>query len=191
MHPFATIAFGGGRHKCLGNAFARLQIKAILATLLRRYEFSSTSDPVGSDFHGLVIGPSQPCRIRYRRRQPQTTRQTPGPVESRASGSAQAAHPKAFRVICDLDLCQSHAACMGEAPEVFRVGRVGKVSLLQERPSAELRAKVEAAVKHCPTGTLRIEEFPTKPEASNESTGPGVERPKNPARWTADPGATS
>jgi sterol 14-demethylase len=155
MHPFAYLAFGGGRHKCLGNAFARLQIKAILATLLHRYEFSSTSDSIGSDFHGLVIGPSQPCRVRYRRRQPQTTRRKPGSAESRA-----VADLKPFRVVCDLDLCQSHAACMGEAPEVFRVGRVGKVSLIQERPSPELRAKVEAAVKHCPTGTLRIEELP-------------------------------
>ena len=30
---WAFIAFGGGRHKCLGNAFALLQIKAILGTL--------------------------------------------------------------------------------------------------------------------------------------------------------------
>jgi hypothetical protein len=60
---------------------------------------------------------------------------------------------------------------MGEAPEVFRVPQVGKVSLIQERPSPELRAKVEAAVKNCPTGTLRIEELPTRSEVSNESTG--------------------
>ena len=164
MHPFAYLAFGGGRHKCLGNAFARLQIKAILATLLRRYEFSSTSDPIGSDFHGLVIGPSQPCRIRYRRRQPQASRQAPAPAASQATESSHATNLKPFRVVCDLDLCQSHAACMGEAPEVFRVGRVGKVSLVQEHPSPELRAKVESAVKHCPTGTLRIEELPIEPE---------------------------
>jgi sterol 14-demethylase len=190
MHPFASIAFGGGRHKCLGNAFARLQIKAILATLLRRYEFSSTSDPIGSDFHGLVIGPSQPCRVRYRRRLLQATRRTPGLAKPRATGSAHATHPepstlareKPFRVVCDLDLCQSHAACMGEAPEVFRVGRVGKVSLIQERPSPELRAKVEAAVKHCPTGTLRIEELPTQPEASSGPSDPGADGPSNPAR---------
>jgi sterol 14-demethylase len=166
MHPFAYLAFGGGRHKCLGNAFARLQIKAILATLLRRYEFSSTSDPIGSDFHGLVIGPSQPCRIRYRLRQPQAARKAPAPAASQATESEQAANLKPFRVVCDLDLCQSHAACMGEAPEVFRVGRVGKVSLLQELPPPELRTKVEAAVKNCPTGTLRIEELLTEPEAS-------------------------
>ena len=57
---------------------------------------------------------------------------------------------------------------MGEAPEVFRVGRVGKVSLVQERPSPELRTKVEAAVKNCPTGTIRIEELTVEPESSNE-----------------------
>jgi len=182
MHPFAYIAFGGGRHKCMGNAFARLQIKAILATLLRQYEFSSMGDPMGSDFHGLVIGPSQPCRVRYQRRQPQTVRQTGERVESRRTGTAHTADPEPsesnranpFRVVCDLDLCQSHAACMGEAPEVFRVGRVGKVSLLQEHPSPELRAKVEAAVKGCPTGTLRIEDLPTRSEASNATTDPGT-----------------
>jgi ferredoxin len=63
---------------------------------------------------------------------------------------------------------------MGEAPEVFRVGRVGKVSLLQEHPSPELRAKVEAAVKGCPTGTLRIEDLPTRSEASNATRDPGT-----------------
>jgi sterol 14-demethylase len=178
LHPFAYSAFGGGRHKCLGNAFARLQIKAILATLLHRYEFSSTSDPIGSDFHGLVIGPSQPCRIRYQRRQPQAARPTPGHAEPLQVISAKpfrvvCAKPfrvvcaKPFRVVCDLDLCQSHAACMGEAPEVFRVGRVGKVSLIQEYPSPELRTQVEAAVKNCPTGTLRIEEMPTDAETSS------------------------
>jgi sterol 14-demethylase len=191
IHPFAYIAFGGGRHKCLGNAFARLQIKAILATLLRRYEFSSTSDPIGSDFHGLVIGPSQPCRVRYRRRQLQATGRTSGRAACQTTAPAQAAAATRFRVVCDLDLCQSHAACMGEAPEVFRVGEVGKVSLIQEYPSLELRAKVETAVKNCPTGTLRIEELPTQSEASDESTRPDEGPPQDPAHRTADPSATS
>jgi len=182
MHPFAYSAFGGGRHKCLGNAFARLQIKAILATLLGRYEFSSAGDPIGSDFHGLVIGPSQPCRVRYRRRQPQGARR---PAQSAAESAAAAAQPAAatpFRVVCDLDLCQSHAACMGEAPEVFRVGAVGKVSLIQDRPSPELRAKVESAVKHCPTGSLRIEELSIRSEASGEATRSDRASPADPTQ---------
>jgi sterol 14alpha-demethylase len=65
--PFAFQAFGGGAHKCLGIAFALLQIKTIFAVLMRRFEFSSFGDPLASDFHGVVIGPKQPCRVRYRR----------------------------------------------------------------------------------------------------------------------------
>jgi sterol 14-demethylase len=65
--PFAFQAFGGGLHKCLGNAFALLQIKAIFAILLRRYTFSAYGDPLAPDFHGVVVGPRQPCRVRFRR----------------------------------------------------------------------------------------------------------------------------
>src|SRR5690606_37077530 len=65
---FAYIAFGGGRHKCLGNAFAILQIKAIVALLLGQFDLGLCGDKIESDFHGLVIGPKEPCRIRYRRR---------------------------------------------------------------------------------------------------------------------------
>jgi sterol 14-demethylase len=64
---FAFQVFGGGAHKCLGNAFALLQIKSIFALLLRRFEFTSYGDPLEGDFHGVVIGPKQPCRVRYRR----------------------------------------------------------------------------------------------------------------------------
>jgi sterol 14-demethylase len=65
--PFAFQAFGGGSHKCLGNAFAMLQIKTVFAILMRRFEFSSYGDPLEPDFHGVVLGPKQPCRVRYRR----------------------------------------------------------------------------------------------------------------------------
>ena len=66
--PYAYIPFGGGRHVCLGNSFAMLQIKTIFAVLLRRYDFELFGDPIESDFQGLVIGPKIPCRVRYRRR---------------------------------------------------------------------------------------------------------------------------
>jgi sterol 14-demethylase len=67
---FAYISFGGGRHKCLGNAFAILQIKAILALLLGQFDFGLCGDAIESNFHGLVIGPKEPCRIRRRARSP-------------------------------------------------------------------------------------------------------------------------
>ena len=67
--PFAYISFGGGRHKCMGNAFAILQIKTIIAVLLNRYDFELVGDPIETDFQGLVLGPKPPIRVRYRRRQ--------------------------------------------------------------------------------------------------------------------------
>jgi sterol 14-demethylase len=71
---FAYIAFGGGRHKCLGNAFAILQVKAILALLLGQFELGLHGDAIETNFQGLVVGPKEPCRVRYRRRaQPSVT----------------------------------------------------------------------------------------------------------------------
>lgn len=66
--PFAYISFGGGRHKCMGNAFAILQIKTITAVLLNRYELKLAGDSIETDFQGLVLGPKPPIRIRYRKR---------------------------------------------------------------------------------------------------------------------------
>jgi sterol 14alpha-demethylase len=67
-NKFTFISFGGGRHKCLGSAFAILQIKTIFAKLLSRYEFELVGDPIETDFAGVVIGPKAPIRVRYRRR---------------------------------------------------------------------------------------------------------------------------
>src|SRR5581483_4402119 len=127
---FAYISFGGGRHKCLGNAFAILQIKAIMALLLGQYEFELAGDPIASDFQGLVVGPKEPCRVRYRKRaQPSVTMSMVDaaiaagcPAHVHQNGSANGHAPKApaaakkLRVVLDRDLCQGHAVCVGEAP---------------------------------------------------------------------------
>ncbi|HMI83490.1 MAG TPA: ferredoxin [Polyangiaceae bacterium] len=62
-----------------------------------------------------------------------------------------------MRVVIDWDLCQGHAICMGEAPEVFEVGEDGELKILQERPPESLRSKVELAVRYCPTGAITLE----------------------------------
>jgi ferredoxin len=63
------------------------------------------------------------------------------------------------RVIVDRDLCQGHAACQEEAPEVFHVPKgAHTVELRDVEPPEALRAKVAAAVKYCPTRALRIED---------------------------------
>ncbi|HJK95648.1 MAG TPA: ferredoxin [Polyangiaceae bacterium LLY-WYZ-14_1] len=61
-----------------------------------------------------------------------------------------------MKIIVDFDLCQGHATCMGEAPEVFRVSDRGELTVLQPEPPESLRDKVEAAVDYCPTGALEL-----------------------------------
>lgn len=66
-----------------------------------------------------------------------------------------------MRVVVDRDLCQGHAACEEEAPEVFRVPKgADSVVLLLPEPPESLREKVQAAVKYCPTRALRIVDEP-------------------------------
>jgi sterol 14-demethylase len=67
---FAAIPFGGGRRKCVGNAFALLQVKSIFCALLARYELEPVDPPETyvDIMPSLILRPSEPCRLRYRRR---------------------------------------------------------------------------------------------------------------------------
>ena len=66
--PFAYVSFGGGRHKCLGNAFALLQMKVILSVMLNHYDYELVGDPITTDFERVVLGPKPPIHVRYRKR---------------------------------------------------------------------------------------------------------------------------
>jgi sterol 14-demethylase len=68
--PFAWIPFGAGRHRCVGAAFAMMQLKAIVSILLRRYELALAQPPESytNDHSKMVVSVRQPCRVRYRRR---------------------------------------------------------------------------------------------------------------------------
>ena len=63
-----------------------------------------------------------------------------------------------FRVEVDLDLCQGHAMCELEAPDVFQVPKRGKVEILDNEPPEDAREEVQAAVDMCPTQALFIKE---------------------------------
>jgi ferredoxin len=63
-----------------------------------------------------------------------------------------------MRIIADLELCQGHAMCELEAPDVFAVPKRGKVKILNATPPADLHADVENAVGFCPTQALAIVE---------------------------------
>jgi len=61
-----------------------------------------------------------------------------------------------MRIEVDLDLCQGHAMCELEAPEVFAVPKKGQVAVIDPEPPERQRAAVEAAVRYCPTQALRL-----------------------------------
>jgi len=64
-----------------------------------------------------------------------------------------------MKVSADLDLCQGHQQCQGEAPGVFGFDEAAdKVVLLDEHPDESLRDAVRTAVKYCPAMALTLED---------------------------------
>jgi ferredoxin len=62
-----------------------------------------------------------------------------------------------LKVEADLDACQGYVCCVMAAPEVFDVDDdTAKVMVRLDSPGEELRAKVEDAVRSCPSRALRI-----------------------------------
>jgi sterol 14-demethylase len=151
---FGWIPFGGGHHRCSGSAFAMMQLKAITARLLHRWSFELAQPPATyvHDYTKMVVQPKHPCRVRYRRR--------PGArVGAAAPTTNGAAARGAGRVKLDRQLCQGHAVCVSEAPEIFRLEPGAKtVTVTSVTVPAALRAKLERAAKYCPTRALSIEE---------------------------------
>ena len=70
IHRWTWIPFGAGRHRCVGAAFAAIQIKAIFSVLLREYEFEMAQPPDSyrNDHSKMVVQLARPARVRYRRR---------------------------------------------------------------------------------------------------------------------------
>jgi ferredoxin len=62
-----------------------------------------------------------------------------------------------MKVVVDLSVCNLHGLCMETAPEVFEIGDDGVLQVLIETPPEGLRAKVDRAVRECPTGAISIE----------------------------------
>ena len=154
--PFSWIAFGGGKHKCTGNAFAMLQLKAIFSILLRRYTFEliDDKDNYQDDFTQMVVQPVSPCRVRYKKRM-----EIKGAVaeSEKKRGQEGAQSVSGLHIKIDRELCQGHATCMAEAPELFQVDDAGNVTVLQENPPQELLTKARQAEKYCPTKAITIE----------------------------------
>lgn len=61
--PFSDLSFGAGRHKCIGENFARYQVTSILSILLQQLEFTFDSDLPKVNYESLVAMPSSDASI--------------------------------------------------------------------------------------------------------------------------------
>jgi sterol 14-demethylase len=69
-NPWNWIPFGAGRHRCVGAAFAMMQLKAIFSVLLPRFTFELTQphDTYRNDHSKMVVQLAQPCAATMRPR---------------------------------------------------------------------------------------------------------------------------
>jgi cytochrome P450 family 138 len=66
---YAWIPFGGGMRRCLGAAFAMIEMDLVLRTMLRQFELIPTDEPSERpSFRGLTYAPAKGGRIMVRRR---------------------------------------------------------------------------------------------------------------------------
>lgn len=70
--PFSFLGFGAGRHGCMGEGFAYVQVKTIWSILLRLFDLEAIGDAVPEpNYDALVVGPKLgTCPIKYKRRVP-------------------------------------------------------------------------------------------------------------------------
>jgi sterol 14-demethylase len=133
-----------------------LQLKAIFSILLRRYTFEliDDKDTYQDDFTQMVVQPVSPCHVRYIKRK---DFKSAADESARNIAQESAQTGPSFKIKIDRELCQGHATCMTEAPELFHVDDAGNVTVLQAYPSLDLLAKAQQAEKYCPTKAIKIE----------------------------------
>ena len=65
------LPFGAGRHRCIGEQFANVQLQTITAEIVRLFKFSNANggrDLIGTDYASLFSRPLEPAKIRWERR---------------------------------------------------------------------------------------------------------------------------
>ncbi|KII85181.1 hypothetical protein PLICRDRAFT_94760 [Plicaturopsis crispa FD-325 SS-3] len=60
--------FGAGRHRCIGEQFAYLQLGTIIVTIIRNMELRLTDRFPDNNYHTMITMPKKPRTISYRRR---------------------------------------------------------------------------------------------------------------------------
>jgi sterol 14-demethylase len=66
------LPFGAGRHRCIGEQFANVQLVTIMATMVRQFKFrnpNGSSEVIGTDYTSLFSRPLEPAVIEWERRE--------------------------------------------------------------------------------------------------------------------------
>ena len=63
-----------------------------------------------------------------------------------------------MKIVVDFDKCDSNGVCCGVAPDLFELDDQNFLVIKQEEPGQDQRAKLEEAVRGCPTEAISIEE---------------------------------
>jgi cytochrome P450 len=87
---YSWIPFGGGIRRCIGAAFAHMEMDVVLRTILERYELLPTDAPAeGNVFRGVTFAPSSGGLAAVRPRQTETdSGEAPPQTQSRPAALA-------------------------------------------------------------------------------------------------------
>ena len=153
------IPFGAGRHRCVGAAFAMMQLKAIFSILLRRYEFELAQPP--------ETLPRATTR-RWSCSSPSRVACDTAAAPPRSEPQASEVHRDATRAARDPHRARRRRPRPLSGPRRLRRTKrpscsrstrtTKKVVVLDPAPPEALRPKLDAAVRYCPTHALRIVE---------------------------------
>jgi sterol 14-demethylase len=87
--PYSYLSFSAGRHACIGEQFAHLQIKTVWSHLLRHWDLSLVDGKMPQpDYTSLIVAPVTPVTIRYKRILPESPSQvvqTPQTIPTEAN----------------------------------------------------------------------------------------------------------
>lgn len=66
------LPFGAGRHRCIGEKFAYVNLSVIVTTMVRTFQFATVNGKEGvpkTDYTSLFSGPEKPAVVRWKRRE--------------------------------------------------------------------------------------------------------------------------
>jgi cytochrome P450 len=65
--PYTWLPFGGGTRRCIGMAFAQLEMRVVLQTIVARVELIRVGEPARVTRRGITLAPSDGARVVIKR----------------------------------------------------------------------------------------------------------------------------